>query len=100
MATDQQVTHYQEQARQAQALAGRLSQAPDVSALGGLWQAERRQALAALAHMAAAAEARRDYVISDALTQAKCDVWFVLRDRAAWAIEEGVRMSLVHAVCA
>jgi hypothetical protein len=96
MATDQQVQHYQEQARQAQALASRLSQAPDVSAFAGMWEAERRQALAALSHMAAAAHARRDYVIADALTTAKVDVSVALRQRGAWAIEEGVHMRFAH----
>jgi len=96
MATSAQVAHYAEQARQAQHLAQRLTDAPDVSDLGGLWQAERRQALAALQHMAMAAHTRRDYIIADALTMARVDVMAALRQRAAWAIEEGVGMPYVH----
>lgn len=100
MATAQQVQHYQAQAQQATRLAKRLNPQPDVSALAAQWQGERRSAVVLLRAQRDQAHARGDFDAADAYLLAIVDVDNALRSRAAWAIEEGMRMPFVHGVCA
>lgn len=94
MATAQQVQHYQAQARQAKRLRTyRADTSPELSAQ---WQGERRQAIATFRALHAAARERGDHAFADALMSAMGDVHTALRERGAWAIEEGVRMTFVH----
>lgn len=94
MATVQQVQHYQAQAQQATRLRTyRADTSPELSAQ---WQGERRQAIATMRKLQATSSDRGDYAFADALLFAIVDVQNALRERAAWAIEEGVRMSFVH----
>lgn len=93
MATAEQVQHYQAQARQAKRLRTyRADTSPELSAQ---WQGERRQAIATFRALQAAASERGDYAFADALMFAMTDVQHALRERGAWAIEEGVRMTFV-----
>lgn len=100
MATDHQVQHYEEQARQAKALSRRLQRIPDLSKLAAQWQGERRCALRLLHAHKTRAVAQNDFDAADAYLLAIVDVEEALRSRAAWAIEEGMRMPFVHGVCA
>lgn len=94
MATVQQVQHYQAQAQQATRLRTyRADTSPELSAQ---WQGERRQAIATMRELQATASDRGDYAFADALLFAMADVQHALRERAAWVIEEGVRMTFVH----
>jgi len=105
MATDTQVQHYTEQARQAERLVAWQtsgSSTIDMTQLQAVtgWQQERRQALMAFPELRRAFHASRCYALSDALLFAEIDIWRTLRDIAAGAIEEGVHMKFAHEVCA
>lgn len=100
MATDHQVQHYEEQARQAKALSRRLHRIPDLSKLAAQWQGERRCALRLLRARRDVAQAQNDFDAADAYLFAAIDVEATLRDRAAAAICEGTHMRYAHEVCA
>lgn len=58
--------------------------------------AERRRAVTMLGKLQHGYAKRYAYAAMDAMMRAKLDVWYALREEAAYIIEEGVRMSCAH----